>query len=531
MRAWLLFHQPTSSDEANAGMLATGILHGHFQAFYPGQVYGGAEPYVLAGVIAIVGHSGFALHLESMLLSAVASILVWRIALRLVRSRKVAALAGALAWVAPVVNVMSSSIYQGRGVTLACGLLGILMALRILDTPEDFERARGYVDFSVLGLAAGVGWWSLPEIVYFYPSAALLVIGALVKARASWTPSRLLLRVTALIAAFILGELPWLWSNLNSHFASLKTTSFSGGSGSASAEWATHLHLFMLYVLPMQLGLRKYGSGAWITTSHLVAWIVAVVIFAVLALSVVLSAWKRGRVVAIALGALAFPLLYSQNPGTWFWQDGRYAVYLGPLIALLVAIGCDEAGFRLRRVARAATLPIGEVLLGLVVVVGLVLSFVGFHDATGVSVTSYGRGWGNPDAAAMRAIHQMEQQKIFYGYADYWVAFDLDYLSGGRLVIASSGIGDDIERWPGIDAVVRAARKPAWIFVLPAPPSAFPPFPVVGGPNLESETVFLAGLKAARIRFHVFGDGIFDVVTARQRVLPRLYPGPLSIGG
>ena len=530
VRIWLLFHQPLSSDEANAGMLAERILHGHFQAFYPGQVYGGAEFYALAAMIAVAGHTSFSLHIEPMLFSVAAAVLVWRITLRLVRSRGLAALTAAVVFTAPMVNIFSSNIYQGRGLTMACGLVAILEALRLLDDPHLLQVKRGFLDCALFGLAVGLGWWSMPEITYFYPIAGPLILAAFLSNReGTWIRDRLLRLGVTLVLALV-GALPWLWNNVKSHFASLNVSSFNGAQGTIWTELNIHFHLFFLYVVPMQLGLREPYTGDWFASATL-SWIVAVLATAIGGISLLICLWKRGRATALAVGVLCFPVLYSENPGTWFWSDGRYAVYLGPLFAMTIVVGIDEVAFWLRGVSLARVLHGGEVVMSLVVAVALALSVYTFHNFTGVEATTFGRAWVSPDGAAIAAADALESVGIKYGYADYWVAYKLDYLSDGKLVIDTSGVGDDIDRWPSIDATVMASHKAAWIFANPHVLTPDSPFPVVGGPDGETEAVFLAGLKQAHIKYQIVDAGVLQAVVARQTVLPRLEQGPLVIGG
>ena len=51
LRIWLLAHLPLFGDEAAVGLMARGILAGHFDAFYWGSTYSGGEPYVVAAVL------------------------------------------------------------------------------------------------------------------------------------------------------------------------------------------------------------------------------------------------------------------------------------------------------------------------------------------------------------------------------------------------------------------------------------------------------------------------------------------------
>ncbi len=174
MRSWYFFHTPSSSDQAIVGLMANAILHGHFTAFYWGQAYGGAEPYAVAGMFALFGHSAATLNLTPALLSGAAALVTWRAALRLVRIPQLAVIAGVLVWVAPDAYLANSTREGGfRGVTMLCGLVCILCGLRLLD------GSRRFVDVIALGLFAGLGWWSSPEVAYFLVAAGLLMLGAL----------------------------------------------------------------------------------------------------------------------------------------------------------------------------------------------------------------------------------------------------------------------------------------------------------------------------------------------------------------
>ena len=71
MRSWYLFHRPVNGDEAIAGLLANQIAHGHFSAFYWGQSYGGAEPYLVAVLYRVFGSGIWAMKVVPVLLAAV----------------------------------------------------------------------------------------------------------------------------------------------------------------------------------------------------------------------------------------------------------------------------------------------------------------------------------------------------------------------------------------------------------------------------------------------------------------------------
>ena len=78
-------------------------------------------------------------------------------------------------WAGSLPSVANSWIEFGfRGVTLVCGLGLLLFSLRTLDGRQSTW------DFGALGLFAGIGWWSSPEIAYYLIPAALLLVGLFV---------------------------------------------------------------------------------------------------------------------------------------------------------------------------------------------------------------------------------------------------------------------------------------------------------------------------------------------------------------
>ena len=165
LRLWALGRQPVSSDVAVVGLMAHEILRGHFSAFYWGQHYGGGEPYVVALLFAIFGQSSFTLDLTTVVLDAVATVLIWRIGRRLFTPG--AGIAAALLfWVWPEVYIWQSTVEYGfRFLALVCGLACLLAALR-LSAPPEVEPPAGALWWALLGLSVGVGWWCTPEILY-----------------------------------------------------------------------------------------------------------------------------------------------------------------------------------------------------------------------------------------------------------------------------------------------------------------------------------------------------------------------------
>jgi hypothetical protein len=501
MRLWLIFHAPTSSDVAVVGLMAQGALHGHFNAFYGGQAYGGtAEPILIALAFRIFGQSGVVAELVVGTLAAVAAVLTQRIALRLVPP-KVALLAGVLAWAAPAVAVRDSvRVYGFRGVTLVCGLGLILAALRLLDDQKSL------LIFLVLGLLAGIGWWSSPEIAYYLVPTAVLLGAALVRTRdwREWWAGLLVAVVGAIV-----GSLPWIWANAASGFASLHDTQ------ATTVSFSGRLSIFFRYALPMEFGLRRADDGAWILGSlHLIA---LMVILAAIIAALGLSLARGGRAMAIGLGVLAFPILYAISPASWAWQDGRYASYLVPLLALTTAIGVCEAVRRWNRPP-----PWSDMVMSGMVALLVTLAVIGLWQVVSIESASYTSRWGDPDAPTVAAASKLERSGVATAYADYWVAYKLDFLSDGRLNITTVGYEDD--RSPSINAAVERSKHPAWIFVPSREATIdgiqFTAPSLAVGPDTVTQAQFTTTLDRLGIGYRVVDVGILRAVIPDRTLSP-----------
>jgi hypothetical protein len=501
-RLWFIFHTPTNSDLANVGLIAQNALHGHFTAFYGGQAYGGtAEPYLIAFAFLVFGQTGVVAELVVGALTAAAAILTWRIALRLV-SPKVALLAGALVWTAPAVAIRDSvRVFGFRGVTLVCGLGLILVALQLLD------GQRGLARFAALGLLAGVGWWSSPEIVYYAIPTGLLFGAAVVRSPGwrTWWPGGLVA-----IGAALVGTMPWIWANVGSGFASLHS-----GKMSSSSTFGGRLGVFFHYVFPMEVGLRRADSGAWVLGA--VHTLALVVVMAALVVALLLCLVRGGRALAFALALMAFPILYAISPATWAWQDGRYAGYLVPLLALVLAIGSCEAVKRVGDPRAAAAM-----VMASVVALSVILAVVGLRQLINAESGTFTTGWGNPDTPTLAAISKLEGAGITTGYANYFVAYKLDFLSQGRLKITTAGYEND--RSLAINGAVAHSSRPAWLFVPPREATVdgtqFAAPQLIVGPDTVTEAEFTATLHQLGVGYRVVDTGIVRAVIPNKALTP-----------
>jgi hypothetical protein len=514
LRAWYLFHQPTNSDEATVGLMAIQILHGHVSAFYWGQAYGGAEPYVVAALFAVFGHQALLVTGTATGLSALAALLFWRIALRAVDDRLLALLAAALFWVGSQVALWNSTIEYGfRGVTMCCGLASLLVALRIV---EGNVRPREFVG---LGLLIGVGWWSSPEVAYFLVPVALLLVAPI------WNgcrtgPARVWLARSALIVgAAAAGALPWSWANVDSGFRSLRHAAFMVPPDTPG--YAGRLKLFFQFSFPLLVDLRVPETGRWMH-GPTVTVVLLVVLLAALVASLVLMVRQGATGRAIAGGTVLFPLVLAISPATWFQADGRYVGYLLPLLVIDLCVGLAESMRLLRSRAQPARSLSRVVLAGLVALAALLTidSFSRFHHYVDGS-DSFTSGWVDPNGPTLRAVHLLEAGGVHDGYADYWVAYKVDLLSNTTLRITD--VPTDVDRWPALARQVQKASTPAWLFVSPnsVARNQFAQNAHIQGPDGLPVAAFVAALDRMGVPYRVVNAGLVQAVIPARAVSPQ----------
>jgi 4-amino-4-deoxy-L-arabinose transferase-like glycosyltransferase len=383
------------SDEAVVGLMAKDMLHGHFRAFYWGQEYAGtAETLVVAAVFAVTGATVVALKSVAVALSAVSCLLVWRVARRFVDERT-AQVAALMFWLAPTPYIWFSTKTRGfYWAAMVAGLLILLMAARIA---QDGGRRR---DWCALGLAFGVGWWTSPTVVYFAAPAGLwLLLQPQVR---RWSGVR---RSAWGVPTAVLGAAPWLWHNFHSHLASLVQP-----DEPQHATYAEGLGRLLWRVTPMSLDLRRPLTAAWLPLGALVYLVVVAGIVAAVVR-------RRDRPVLILLAVAMFPWLYAVFPGRWFVGEGRYALFLAPVLFITLAWALRDRG--------------PQITL-LVVLAGL--SALGLRDM----------GYDRPrhidgDIAALEAAG------INRVWSDYWLSYRLMFESHSAIVSTSEGYQRNID--------------------------------------------------------------------------------------
>jgi hypothetical protein len=507
-----VWHLPINSDEGIVGLMVQQAMHGHFSAFYWGQAYGGAEPYLALPLFFVFGTSVWVLTIVPVALAAAAGALTWRIARRLVTAPALCALAGATVWAIPQSGIVNSTTEYGfRGVTLVSGLALVLISLRIYDgrpTP---------LAFAALGLVAGIGWWSSPEIVYYYVPTAWLLVAALWRdpsvRRLRWWVDH----AGVALLAFVVGALPWLWANLNSGFASLRSSTFPVGPNEPS--YGGRVHIFFRYMFPMLFSLRQGETGVWLWGKTATVVLLALIaIGLIICIVMCLIRDQRSRAIAVAL--VLFPFILAISPAAWFWGDGRYSNLGIPLIVLVVLVGAVELIRRVvggHRASDRQRSSIRYVVTALSLSGLVVLSLAGFVAFVAPGA-SFFRSWTNPNSQSIQTVAELESHKVYSGYADYWVAYKLDYLSNGGLEITTAGT--DVNRWQAQNEAVSRAPSQAWLFTSGAadPLGQFAGTPFIVGPDGMSKAQFLAALTRLGVGYRVVDTGLVQAVIPDRKV-------------
>jgi hypothetical protein len=523
LRSWLLVHVPIDGDEAIVGLMARRIDAGHVVVFYWGQSYGGGEPYFVAAAFKVLAPSPLVLNATASLLALVGALLSGAIVTEVTTSRLLGALGAAMTWVWPFAVIFNSVREVGfRQVTLICGLTLILMALRVARG----RRTQGTC--IVLGLAAGVGWWSSPEILYFAVPAAILLVGSLNR----WDKRVIAgaghdVRGVALVAAAaVVGAAPWLVTNVRHGFVSLRA---SGVPAQPGIGYLRRLSIFVHHVVGIELGTNDLTSGRWVSGAVGGVLLALAVVLIVAALARAAWGLRLGRtglpLAAIAAGVLTLPFLYAANPATWFWQDGRYGIFLPPLLVclLLGALGAPRPPAALpeggppgqwapptrRGVERLATATACVGLCGLVV-----LGAVGAHESLNAPVahpSAFFSGWGDPETGVRQTVLALRAAGIDDAYASYNTAYVLDFL-GPALSVSPSNA--DLDRTPSVRAAVAKVAHPAWLFYAPnrlhLAINAFQS--VDPGPGGYAEAAFISLLRANAIGYRVVHLDLLDAV-------------------
>jgi 4-amino-4-deoxy-L-arabinose transferase-like glycosyltransferase len=406
------------ADEAVVALMARHILEGARPIFFYGQAYmGGLDAYLTALGFAVLGESVMTVRLVQMILYALVVLASCGLAYRLTGSRGAVTIVGVLHGFAPaLLTLYSTATLGGYNETL---LFGALLLWLTFDVTGEYPRSRWR--WLLLGLTAGIGWWTNFLIAVYALPAAILIVQRLVRGdrRAVVTGIGLAL------GAFMIGSLPFWDFNLREGFASfgflfnLGDPSRFASLGAASPPPLERLIAFAFIGLPALIGLRFPWSAGYFLLP------IGVLVGALLTIGVVVALRSaaltaRARLtLGVWLGGFAVIFLLSRFSAD---PTGRYflPIYLPLTIAFAV--------FALS--ARRALAVILTGALALYFTAGVIAAAAAPPGLT----TQFNliEHLPNEDDAALIAF--LDEQGITAGYSSYWIAFRIAFLSGERIV-------------------------------------------------------------------------------------------------
>ncbi len=467
----LSFH----SDEAIVGLMARHILAGNPPTFFFGQAYmGSLDAWLVAAGFRLLGESVMTIRIVQALLYLGVVASAYAAAHALLRRIDAALIVGLLFAVGtPLLTLYTAATLGGYNETLLFGHLLIALAM---------GGARGAWRWALIGLIAGVGWWTNALIVvYIVP---LMAIGAWYVLRGAFgrrhgsapttdARSHHALRTThpvtthVLIALlfFLIGSAPWWLYALANDLAPIRffLPEVLGGRETVGAvipsiPWDQRVIGLFLLGLPSAVGLRAPWAGDFFA---LPIGVVVVALYGAALYQAGRSAWcaVRGEKepdARVPPHENASEIAHSHPAPRASHTDPTCLVpimifgMIGVLCALflLTRFSSDPSG----RYFVPLAFPLAVALAAWVVrlpraaawlIVALVL---GYHAAGQVAAARSVVGFTtqfvaqthlpNDDDAAL--IAWMDARGLRHGYTTYWISFRIAFLSGERIQMSAA---------------------------------------------------------------------------------------------
>ena len=280
--------------------------------------------------------------------------------------------------------------------------------------------------------------------------------------------------LTLTVAGAVVGAFPWLWANAQSHH---HLFSLRDIPAQPDPSYTSHLSIFFTHIVPLVLGLRlrsewilqraNFTGSGWLVNPSGSGWATAIGEIAFAAALAGILVWmvaliRRRQALVLVGAALLFPFAYALSPYSWDWHDGRYGLFLTPIVSLLVASGVYSAFKRVGRPRLAMSLTI---VAGLALTLTAVTQLDPYTPAPSIASRSGWFTWSsNPNPGVVDLAKSLESAHVDHVFAGYYVSWALDWESPGFQITAS-----DVRysRYEPYYLTVANSRSPAWLFVKP----------------------------------------------------------------
>lgn len=405
---------PFNSDEAVIGLMAKHILEGATPAFFYGQAYmGSLDAWLTAGLFALFEPGVAWIRVLQAALYGLFVVTTWLLARRFFPGTNIDRWAVVLAVVPPIlVTTYTSATLGGYGEILVLGNLCLLFGHNALKDPRRMRM------WGLLGLAAGIGFWTLGLIIVYLLPIALIYIWRF-EPSSSW-----IIGGSLAFGGFVLGSAPWWLFDLAHDGAAL--AALTGGTPLPSTVGQRLVGLLLLG-LPALFGIRPPWSSDFLPIPLL---FIGILLHLAVGLHLIVRFRRRPSPLGLGVKLLAgVPLaLLAAFLITQFGIDstGRYLLPMYLPVLLASAYLLDQA-WRWRREAAVAG------LTGFLVVNGWATAQAASMSGITTQFDPITR-FGNEHDRAL--IGFLEQRDVSTGYTNYWVAYRIGFLTAEEVQLS-----------------------------------------------------------------------------------------------
>jgi 4-amino-4-deoxy-L-arabinose transferase-like glycosyltransferase len=421
------------ADEAVPGLMARHIVtSGELPVFYWGQDYfGAAEMYLIAALFAVFGFHWWLVFVPALVASVALVPLTYMLG-GILGPRPAAFLAALpVAIPTPMLSRMLGNAGGGFALGFALQIGALVCLLRAIESTSG--RQRWILGGSLL-LGVGVWVWQ-PTLVALAPVLAVLL------ARTAHGRKY----VVAQLWPALLGLAPMLIYNVATGFPTL--AALSAKFRDQELTGASDLGAGVALLVVALGGGEETLGGANVLQGLVVAsaFVLQPPVIGLMRWRCPEPVWRQRARITVVVVLVAMSNLIVAHAGA------RYLIpvtLLGFALcgALLATLG------RTSRVAMAAVLSLGVVVFG----VGNLRDYV---DVSGVMANETLSRVDDTVAA----IEALDARGLRTGYADYWTAYPITYLSAERIIVAPSlplTWGPSADRYPAYAQQVNAAPSP-----------------------------------------------------------------------